>query len=82
MKNDIKVLLIVTFGTIARADVMAKGIVEAIKELQPPFPIVAAIRGTGEEHAHELLRSMEIEPLIDTEQAVMKAIALSGGVKQ
>ncbi|WP_066066811.1 succinate--CoA ligase subunit beta [Neobacillus soli] len=82
MKNDIKVLLIVTFGTIARADVMAKGIVEAIKELQPPFPIVAAIRGTGEEQAHELLRSMEIEPLIDTEQAVMKAIALSGGVKQ
>ncbi|WP_423336358.1 ATP-grasp domain-containing protein [Neobacillus sp. 19] len=82
MKNDIKVLLIVTFGTIARADVMAEGIVEAMKELQPPFPIVAAIRGTGEEQAHMLLRSVAIEPLIDTEQAVIKAIALSGGVKQ
>ncbi|MCM3568046.1 succinate--CoA ligase subunit beta [Neobacillus mesonae] len=82
MKNDIKILLIVTFGTIARADVMAEGIVEAIKELNPPFPIVAAIRGTGEEKAHELLRSAGIEPLIDTEEAVKKAIALSGGVKQ
>lgn len=82
MKNDIKVLLIVTFGTIARADVMANGIVEAIKELQPEFPIVAAIRGTGEEEAHELLRSVGIEPLIDTEDAVFKAIALAGGVKQ
>ncbi|MED4205449.1 succinate--CoA ligase subunit beta [Neobacillus mesonae] len=82
MKNDINVLLIVTFGTIARADIMAEGIVEAIKELKPPFPIVAAVRGTGEEKAHALLRSMNIEPLIDTEQAVIKAIALSGGVKQ
>ncbi|GHH98916.1 succinate-CoA ligase subunit beta [Neobacillus kokaensis] len=82
MKNDIKVLLIVTFGTIARADVMAEGIVEAMKELNPPFPIVAAVRGTGEEKAHELLRSVNIDPLIDTEQAVIKAIALSGGVKQ
>jgi succinyl-CoA synthetase beta subunit len=81
MKNDIKVLLIVTFGTIARADVMAQGVVEAIKELQPQFPIVAAIRGTGEELANELLRSVGIEPLIDTEEAVAKAIALAGGVK-
>jgi succinyl-CoA synthetase beta subunit len=82
MKNDIKVLLIVTFGTIARADVMAKGIVEAIQELNPDFPIVTAIRGTGEEEAHELLRSVGLEPLTDTEEAVIKAIALAGGVRQ
>jgi succinyl-CoA synthetase beta subunit len=82
MKNDIKVLLIVTFGTIARADVMAKGIVEAIKELKPDFPIVTAIRGTGEEEAHELLCSVGLEPLTDTEEAVIKAIALAGGVRQ
>jgi succinyl-CoA synthetase beta subunit len=82
MKNDIKVLLIVTFGTIARADVMAKGIVEAIQELNPAFPIVTAIRGTGEEEAHELLRSVGLEPLTDTEEAVIKAIALAGGVRQ
>jgi succinyl-CoA synthetase beta subunit len=82
MKNDIKVLLIVTFGTIARADVMAKGIVEAIKELKPDFPIVTAIRGTGEEEANELLCSVGLEPLADTEEAVIKAIALAGGVRQ
>lgn len=82
MKNDIKVLLIVTFGTIARADIMAQGVVDAIKELKPEFPIVAAIRGTGEELAHELLCSVGIEPLIDTEEAVTKAIAIAGGVKQ
>ncbi|MFD6442643.1 succinate--CoA ligase subunit beta [Peribacillus sp. NPDC060186] len=82
MMNDIKVMLIVTFGTIARADVMAKGLVDAIKELKPTFPIVTAIRGTGEEEAHVLLRSVGLEPLTDTEEAVIKAIALSGGVKQ
>lgn len=81
MKNDIKVLLIVTFGTIARADVMAKGVVDAIKELKPDFPIITAIRGTGEEEAHELLRSAGLNPLTDTEEAVITAIALAGGGK-
>jgi succinyl-CoA synthetase beta subunit len=79
-KTDIRVLLIVTFGTIARADVMAKGIAEAINELEPDFPIVTAIRGTGEEEAHQILRDIGLEPLIDTEEAVKKAIALTGGV--
>ncbi|MBU8878114.1 succinate--CoA ligase subunit beta [Bacillus sp. FJAT-29790] len=82
MKNDIKVMLIVTFGTIARADVMAKGVVDAIKELKPDFPIVTAIRGTGEEEAHELLRGAGLDPLKDTEEAVITAIALAGGGKR
>jgi succinyl-CoA synthetase beta subunit len=74
-----KVLLIVTFGTIARADVMADGIVEAMRKLDPSIPVVTAIRGTNEEQASETLRSAGLEPLRDTEQAVRKAIALAGG---
>jgi succinyl-CoA synthetase beta subunit len=79
MKNDIKVLLVITFGTIARADVIAQGLVEAIKKLKPDFPIVTAIRGTGEEEAQRLLRSIGLEPLDNTEEAVGKAIELAGG---
>ena len=44
-------ILVVTFGTIARADVMAQGLVEAIRAHQPPQPIVTCIRGTNEEEA-------------------------------
>lgn len=76
-----KCILIATFGTIARADVMAEGIVEAVKELKTTIPIVTVIRGTGEEKAKELLRSVGLEPLDDTEKAVEKAIELAGGDK-
>lgn len=80
MQNEIKVLLVVTFGTIARADIMAQGLVDAIKEHKPDFPIVTAIRGTGEEKANEILKENGLEPLTDTEEAVKKAISLAGGV--
>ncbi len=79
LESNPVVILIVTFGTIARADVMAEGIAGAIRELEPRIPIVAAIRGTGEEKAAEILRQIGLEPLFDTEEAVRKAVALAGG---
>lgn len=80
MQKEIKVLLVVTFGTIARADVMAQGLVDAIREHKPNFPIVTAIRGTGEEIAHDILKDFGLNPLTETEEAVKKAIQLAGGV--
>jgi succinyl-CoA synthetase beta subunit len=74
LKNDPKVILIVSFGTIARADVMAEGIIEAVKKLLPKCPIIACIRGTGEEKAFEILRAGGLEPLSDTEEAVRRAV--------
>ncbi|SIQ76132.1 succinyl-CoA synthetase (ADP-forming) beta subunit [Alkalispirochaeta americana] len=79
LKNKSKVILIVTFGTIARADVMAKGVVEAVKNLNPDRPIVTCLRGTNEEEADATLRAAGLEPLYDTEVAVRKAVALAGG---
>ena len=79
LKNDSKVILIVTFGTIARADVMAQGIVDAISELRPDRPIVTCIRGTGEEEAREILAKAGLSNLTDTEEAVRKAIAIAKG---
>lgn len=82
MQSRPKVLLVVTFGTIARADVIAEGLAEAIEELRPDFPIVAAIRGTGEEKVRELLRGVGLEPLDDTEEAVERAITLAGSTER
>jgi len=79
LRNKPKVILIITFGTIARADVMANGIADAIKKLKPEIPIVAAIRGTGEDEARKILRNIGLENLNDTEEAVKKAVALSKG---
>ena len=80
LKVPSKVILIVTFGTIARADVMAEGIVEAIKRLKPDRPIVTCIRGTNEKEAVKTLRDAGLEPIFDTEEAVRKAVALAKGV--
>ncbi len=77
--NNPKVVLIVTFGTIARADVMATGIAEAIAKLKPRCPIVACIRGTGEEEAQATLRAAGLQPLSDTEEAVRSAVRLAQG---
>lgn len=74
-----KVILIVTFGTIARADVMAEGIIDAIKRLKPDRPIVTCIRGTNEHEATALLEAHGLTPLFDTEEAVKKAVALAKG---
>jgi succinyl-CoA synthetase beta subunit len=82
MRSKPKVLLVVTFGTIARADVIAEDLAEAIGRLQPDFPIVTAIRGTGEEKVRELLDGAGLEFLDDTEDAVERAIELAGSVKR
>jgi len=77
LKVPSKVILIVTFGTIARADVMAEGIVDAVKRLKPDRPIVTCIRGTNEVEAVRILKEAGLEPLFDTEEAVRKAVLLS-----
>jgi succinyl-CoA synthetase beta subunit len=79
LKSPSKVILIVTFGTIARADVMANGLVEAIRELKPAAPIVTCIRGTNEEEAFATLRSIGLEPIYETEEAVQRAVDIAAG---
>jgi len=74
-----KVILVVSFGTIARADVMAEGLVTALQRLHPSQPIITCIRGTNEERAFELLRAAGLQPLSDTEEAVRCAVALAAG---
>ncbi len=82
MLSKPKVLLVVTFGTIARADVIAEDLAEAIGRLQPDFPIVTAIRGTGEEKVRGLLGDAGLEFFDDTEDAVERAIELAGSAKR
>jgi succinyl-CoA synthetase beta subunit len=79
LQTDSRVILIVTFGTIARADVMAEGVVAAIQTLKPDRPVVTCIRGTNEEAATATLKAAGLEPLSDTEEAVRRAVLLARG---
>ncbi len=69
-------LLLVTFGLFARADTIAEGVVQAIKEIQPTVPIVMSVRGTGEERAMEMIKGLGIETYNDTESAVKRAVQM------
>lgn len=79
LQTPSKVILVVTFGTIARADVMAQGLVKAIQVHQPSVPLVICIRGTNEEEAFAALREAGLEPLTNTEEAVQKAVDIAAG---
>ncbi len=76
---DVKVLLINTFGLVSRADVICRGLADSIKELKPKVPIVAAIRGTGEEVARDVFQNeLGIEPFDNMADAVKEAIKQAG----
>lgn len=75
---DVKVVLINTFGLVARADVISQGLAQAIQELKPPVPIVASIRGTGEEEARRILQEQtNIKLYPNVEEAVRAAVEIA-----
>lgn len=79
LQNQSKVILMVSYGSIARADVIAEDIAAAIREKPLDRPLVTALRGVGEERAKEILAEVGLEWYFDTEDAVRRAVELAGG---
>lgn len=74
----VKVLLINTFGLVSRADIICRGLADAIKELKPQVPIVASIRGTGEEEARRIfIEELGIKPHHCMASAITEVIKLA-----
>ena len=76
LKNpNIKALLVNFCGAFARTDVMAGGVVEAWKKVQPDIPVFFTIHGTGEDEAVALVRDeLGIEPFDLMDDAVKAAV--------
>ncbi len=71
----VKSLVINFCGAFARTDVMARGVVEAWKQLRPELPVFFSIHGTGEQEAVSLVRrELGIEPFDLMEDAVRAAV--------
>ena len=71
----IKSLLVNFCGAFARTDVMATGVVNAWKKLNPSIPIFFSIHGTGEEEAIELVsKELGIKPYDLMDDAVKAAV--------
>jgi len=78
--KNVKAVLINIFGGILRCDVLAQGVIAAVKELGVPVPIVIRMEGTNVEEGKRLLREsgMKLTTADSMDEAAEKVVALAG----
>jgi succinyl-CoA synthetase beta subunit len=77
---DVKALFINIFGGILRCDVLAQGIVDAVKEVDVKIPVVVRLEGTNVDLGREILKNsgLKITPAVDMADGAKKAIEAAG----
>ena len=79
---NVKAVLFNIFGGITRCDEVAKGILEALREVPTDVPMVARLVGTNEEEGRQILASADMITATTLSQAAEKAVAASRGELQ
>ena len=77
--KNVKSILINIFGGIVRCDIVAKGVVQAVKELGLNVPVVVRLQGTNAEEAKKLLSesNLSIIPADGMKDAAEKAVKVA-----
>ena len=75
--DKVRCILVNIFGGIVRCDLIAEGIIGAVKEVGLTIPVVARLEGTNVEKGRELLANsgLKITPALDLNDAATKAVA-------
>jgi succinyl-CoA synthetase beta subunit len=78
--KNVKAVLINIFGGILRCDVLAQGVIAAVKELGVPVPIVIRMEGTNVEEGKRLLKEsgMNFTTADSMDEAANKVVQLAG----
>jgi succinyl-CoA synthetase beta subunit len=78
--KKVKAVLINIFGGILRCDVLAQGVIAAVKELGVPVPIVIRMEGTNVDEGKRLLREsgMNFTTADSMDDAANKVVKLAG----
>jgi succinyl-CoA synthetase beta subunit len=78
--KNVKAVLINIFGGILRCDVLAQGVIAAVKELGVPVPIVIRMEGTNVDEGKRLLRGsgMNFTTADSMDEAAAKVVQLAG----
>jgi succinyl-CoA synthetase beta subunit len=78
--KNVKAVLINIFGGILRCDVLAQGVIAAVKELGVPVPIVIRMEGTNVDEGKRLLREsgMNFTTADSMDEAAAKVVQLAG----
>jgi succinyl-CoA synthetase beta subunit len=79
--KNVRAILVNIFGGIVRCDVIAEGIIEAVKQVDVGVPVVVRLEGTNVDRGKELLAAsgLEIVAAEGLTDAASKAVALAGG---
>jgi succinyl-CoA synthetase beta subunit len=79
--KNVRAVLINIFGGILRCDVLAEGLIAAVKELGVPVPIVIRMEGTNVEKGKQMLRDsgLNFTTADDMREAAEKVVAQSHG---
>ena len=77
--KNVKSILINIFGGIVRCDLVAKGVVQAVKELGLNVPVIVRLQGTNAEKAKKLLAEsgLSIIPANGMKDAAEKAVKVT-----
>jgi len=78
-EEKVNAVLVNIFGGITRADEVAKGILQALKEVNTDVPMVARLVGTNEEEGRKILAEANMVTATSLAEAAQKAVALSKG---
>ena len=75
--DDVKAIFVNIFGGIVRCDMIAEGIIAAVKEVDVKVPVIVRLEGTNVEKGKELLKNsgLAITPADDINDGARKAVA-------
>lgn len=78
--DQVKAILVNIFGGIVRCDLIAEGIIAAVKEIGLTIPVVARLEGTNVEAGKKLLADsgLDIVSASDLQDGAQKAVKLIG----
>jgi succinyl-CoA synthetase beta subunit len=78
--KNVRAVLINIFGGILRCDVLAQGVIAAVKELGVPVPIVIRMEGTNVDEGKRLLKesAMNFTTADSMDEAAAKVVQLAG----
>ncbi len=80
---DVGAVLINIFGGILRCDVLAEGVITAVRELKVKVPVIVRMKGNNEEKGKEMLRTsaLNFATADDMKEAARQVVAAAAAAK-
>ncbi len=79
--DQVRAILVNIFGGIVRCDLIAEGILQAVREVGVEVPVIVRLEGTNVEQGKQLLADSDVDIIAadDLEDGARKAVAAIGG---